>query len=106
MTIKGSKHKLHEKDHAAKHEVDFRVTARRNKLFGLWLAEEMGLPEGEHEAYAKQVVSADLAEPGDDDVLRKVEADLQQRNVAISREELISKLTAFNAEARAQLQSS
>jgi hypothetical protein len=104
MTIKGTKHKLHEKDHAAKHESDFRVTARRNKLFGLWLAEMMGLPAGEHEAYAKKVVSADLEEPGDEDVLRKVEADLQERNVTISREELVRKLNTLSAEARVQLQ--
>jgi len=35
-------------------ELMFRVTARRNRLFGLWAAAQLGLPLGEEaEAYAK-----------------------------------------------------
>jgi hypothetical protein len=39
----------------------FRVTARRNKLFGLSVAARLGLPNGEEaKAYAKSVVAADF----------------------------------------------
>ena len=34
------------------------MTARRNKLLGLWAAELMNIRGAEAEAYAKQVVSA------------------------------------------------
>jgi hypothetical protein len=42
-------------------ELRFRVTARRNRLFGLWAAAQLGLPAGEEaDAYAKTVVAADF----------------------------------------------
>ncbi|MDE0056939.1 MAG: DUF1476 domain-containing protein [Defluviicoccus sp.] len=62
-------------------EFQFKTTARRNKLLGLWAAEKLGLSDGDAEAYAKEVVVADFEEPGDDDVLRKVVADLEGKDV-------------------------
>ena len=54
-------------------ELRFRVTARRNRLFGLWAAARLGLPPGEEaDTYAKEVVAADFEAPGDDDVIGKV----------------------------------
>ncbi|HEY7766421.1 MAG TPA: DUF1476 domain-containing protein [Aestuariivirgaceae bacterium] len=79
-------------------ELRFKATARRNKLFGLWAAEKLGLSGAEAEAYAKTVVSADFTEPGDEDVFRKVRADFDAKKVAQSdhqirrtMEELMSK---------------
>ena len=64
-------------------ELMFRVTARRNRLFGLWAAVRLGLPAGEEaEAYAKTVVAADFEAPGDADVIEKVRADLEEKGVA------------------------
>ena len=60
-------------------EFKFKVTARRNKLLGLWAAGLMNIEGGDAEAYAKQVVISDFDEPGDDDVLRKVLGDLQAK---------------------------
>jgi hypothetical protein len=60
---------------------EFKVMARRNKLLGLWAADLMDLHDEEAEAYAKTVVIADLEEAGDDDVFRKVRADLDKANV-------------------------
>ena len=65
-------------------ELRFKATARRNRLLGVWAAEKMGLSESEGEAYAKEVVKSDFAEPGDDDVLQKVLADLQGKGVEMS----------------------
>ena len=45
-----------------KEERAFRVTARRNRLFGLWAASRLGLAGEDAEAYA-MVVVADLARP-------------------------------------------
>jgi Uncharacterized conserved protein len=104
MAYDSSKGKLHEKDHANKHEKDFRVSARRNKLLGLWAAELMNIHGADADAYAKQVVSADLDEPGDDDVVRKVMGDLERSGVALPREQLIRKMEELLAEARHQLQ--
>ena len=57
-------------------EMQFKAEARRNKLLGLWAAEKMGLTSDAADAYAKTVVIADLQEVGDEDVYRKVSADL------------------------------
>jgi hypothetical protein len=55
----------------------FKATARRNKLFGLWVAEQLGKTGADADAYAKSVVLADFEEAGDADVIRKVSQDLQ-----------------------------
>ena len=65
-----------EKKFAHDEELAFKATARRNKLLGLWAAEKLGKSGPEADVYAKSVVMADFEEAGDDDVLRKVKADL------------------------------
>lgn len=65
-------------------EMRFKASARRNKLVGLWAAEQMGLSGAEADAYAKEVIKADFEEAGDDDVLRKVFGDLKAKGVDTS----------------------
>jgi hypothetical protein len=57
-------------------EMQFKAEARRNKLLGLWAAELMGKSSDEADAYAAEVIKADFAEAGDEDVYRKVSGDL------------------------------
>lgn len=92
-----------EHDHALRHEAEFRVLARRNRLFGLWLAGEMGMKGEAAEAYAKEVVAADLDEPGDADVLRKVMADIKAKELDIGEDKVRAKMDKMLAEARKQL---
>lgn len=54
----------------------FRITARRNKLLGLWAAEKLGKSGEVATAYAAEVVAAEIEAPGGAGVLRKVVADL------------------------------
>lgn len=63
-------------------DLRFKATARRNKLLGLWAAEKLGKTGADADAYAKSVVMADFEEAGDDDVIRKVRADLDAAGVA------------------------
>ncbi len=60
------------------HDADlrFKAEARRNRLLGEWAAGQLGKTGDEARTYAMSVVSADFAEPGEEDVFRKVEADL------------------------------
>lgn len=62
-------------------ELQFKAEARRNKLLGLWAAEQMGLTGDEAAAYAKEVIKADFQEPGDEDVFRKVREDFDAKGV-------------------------
>ena len=86
-------------------ELEFKINARRNKLLGLWVAEQLGIPAGEAEAYAKSVVMADFAKPGDDDVIEKVIADCQAKGVAMTEQRLRKRLGELHDVARQQVMS-
>jgi hypothetical protein len=92
-----------ERKYALDEEQKFKATNRRNKLLGLWAAEKMGLGGDEAAAYAKDVVASDFEEAGDDDVLRKVLADLGAKGVTVTEAELRTKMDALIAEAVAQV---
>ncbi len=62
-------------------ELRFKVTARRNKLLGLWAAQKFGMEGGDADAYAKTVVIADFDRPCDDDVVEKVMADFANYDI-------------------------
>jgi hypothetical protein len=51
-------------------ELLFRIASRRARLIGLWAAERLGVTGEGAEAYAQDVVSADLDEPGHADIIR------------------------------------
>ena len=53
-------------------ELRFKALARRNKLLGLWAAEKLGKTGDDADAYASEVVIADIEEAGDEDVFRKI----------------------------------
>ncbi len=88
------------------HDADreFRITARRNRLIGLWAADRLGLTEAEADAYAKAVVQADFEETGDEDVIRKLIGDLVKGGVDTSDIEIRDMLARKADEARAQLE--
>lgn len=65
-------------------KLGFEAEAKGSKIFGLWVAEQIGLDEDSAEAYAKTVVEANLDEPGFDDILRKVRPDLEEKGIEIS----------------------
>lgn len=85
-------------------ELVFRITMRRNRLFGLWAAARLGIPTGDAaNAYAETVVAADFERPGDADILRKVLTDFAEKNIAVTEAELRAELIRRGEEARRQL---
>jgi hypothetical protein len=88
MTTFDKREEGFEKKFALDEEQKFRAMARRNKLLGLWAAEKMGLTGADADAYAREVVKADVEEAGDHDVFRKVRADLDAKKVAQSDHQL------------------
>ena len=83
-------------------EIQFKVTARRNKLLGLWAADKLGMSGDDAEVYAKEVVASDFDESGDDDVLRKVLGDLQGKGLDISQKTVRQEMDALMGEAKHQ----
>ncbi len=71
-----------ESKYAHDQELQFRATARRNRLVGHWAAELLGKSGDEVGAYAVEVVKADFQEAGDEDVVRKLATDLGDRSDA------------------------
>lgn len=101
MTTFDDREKAFEKKFAHDAEMQFKAQARRDRLLGLWAAELMGLDADEAADYAKSVVIADLEEAGDDDVYRKVSADLEAKGVPT--EGLRAKMSELLAIAKAQI---
>ena len=65
-------------------ELAFKARNRGNKMFGLWVAEQLGLSGEAADNYARDVVVADFDLPGDEDILTKVRADLDGKSIQIS----------------------
>jgi len=84
-------------------ETQFKITARRNKLLGLWAAGKMGLGGADADAYAKEVVVADFEEAGDDDVLRKVLGDLTDKGLGLDAKAVRKQMDTLMATAREQI---
>ena len=84
-------------------EQNFKIAARRNKLLGLWAAGLMGMGEDDSEAYARTVVLSDLEEVGDEDVFRKVRADLDTAGTGTSDAAIREQMALLLPEARAQI---
>ncbi len=100
MTTFDERENAFESKFAHDEAMQFKATARRNKLLGLWAAELLGKSGAEAEAYAMEVVKSDFEEAGDEDVFRKLAGDLGDR----ADEALIrAKMTELRAVAEEQI---
>lgn len=102
MTTFDERERAFETKFAHDQEVQFKITARRNRLLGQWAAEKMKLTAEETDAYAKAVVQADFEEAGDEDVIRKVLGDLTSAGVEIDEAVVRAALDEMTVEARRQ----
>ena len=64
-------------------EMQFKVNAKRNKYLGEWVAEKLGKKDQNKEIYVQEVIKSDFAEPGDEDVFRKIQKDLKESGIEI-----------------------
>ena len=92
-----------EKQFVSTAEQDFKIEARRNKLLGLWVAELIGKTGDEVMPYVLEVIKSDMEEVGDEDVFRKVKADIIAAGAQMSDVELRERMDIFLTEARKQI---
>ncbi len=96
-----------EKSFEAKYKMDeelaFKVAARRNKLLGEWLADKFGMTSDQKADYAHTVVMADLDEPGIEDVVRKVMADVTEHGADVAEQDVRNKISELEAVAVEQI---
>jgi len=103
MTTFDKREEGFEKKFAHDEELRFKAMARRNKLLGLWVAEKLGIAGEDAATYAKAVVAADFEEAGDNDVFRKVRADLDAKKISVSDQELRKTMDELLAKAVDQI---
>jgi hypothetical protein len=103
MTTFDKREEGFEKKFALDEEQKFKAEARRNRLLGMWAAEQLGITGDAATAYAKEVVAADFDEAGDADVMRKVAGDFKAKGVAITEAQVRAKMDELMAVAAAQV---
>jgi hypothetical protein len=86
-------------------ELRFKISARRNKLLGLWAAEKLGIDGDAADAYAKEVVLSDFEKPGDEDVLEKVQADFEAKGVDQDAHKIRVEMDRLWSDAESQIMS-
>ena len=104
MTTFDDRERSFEKKFAMDQELKFRAEARRNRLLGQWAAAKLGLSGTEVDDYVKAVRKADLAEKGDQDVMRKIRQDFDQKGVNVTDAELSRVMGEFLSSAVAAIE--
>ena len=87
-----------EKKFAHDQELQFKVSARRNKYLGQWASKIFGYDEEKEKEYIQSVIKADFAEAGDEDVFRKIKEDLKNHNIPDT--EIRKKMDEFSDKAK------
>jgi len=103
MSQFNSRKKAAENQFSHNKELEFKATARRNKLLGLWAAGLMGFEGDATAAYARQVIESDFEEVGEEDVYRKVKGDLDEKGIDQSEHQVRKQMEDLMTEALEQI---
>jgi hypothetical protein len=87
-------------------ELRFKAIARRNKLLGLWIAERLGKEGDDAQAYARDVVNAELERRHENGVIEKVLADCERAGCAVDPGDVRFKMEHLLRVAEQQIQQS
>ena len=90
--------KSFEKKFVHDEELQFKVSAKRNKYLGQWVSQILNFDSEQEAVYIQAVIKADFAEVGDEDVFRKIKEDLKEKN--ISDEDIRKKMNELNEKAK------
>tara|TARA_Y100000590_G_scaffold151491_1_gene174064 strand:- start:6344 stop:6652 length:309 start_codon:yes stop_codon:yes gene_type:complete len=101
MSSFDEREKSFEKKFAHDEEKQFKISARRNKYLGQWVSKILGYNSDKETEYIQSVIKADFQEAGDEDVFRKLKADLKDHN--ITEEEIRKKMDELNEKAISDL---
>lgn len=103
MTTFDERERAFENKFRTDEELRFKVAARRDRLLGLWAAQQMGKTGREAEIYASDLISVDVEKAGDEEVVEKLAADLRAAGTAIEVHTIRARMHAFQDEARKQI---
>ena len=100
MTTFDKREEGFEKKFAHDEELKFKATARRNRMVGQWAADKLGLTGAEADAYAKEVVLAEIEGTG---VFAKLRKDFDAKGVAQSDHQISRVMTELLEKAVADI---
>ena len=106
MTTFDERKNAFEKKFAHDQDLRFKAESRRNKMLAEWAGAKLGLSGTDLEDYVKAVRKADLAEKGDDDVVRKVKGDLDAKGLGVGEDEIRGVMSGFLEQAVADIEGS
>lgn len=104
MTTFDERKSAFENKYAHDQEFLFKLEARTCKLFGLQVAEKMGLSGDDASTYAADMIAANLEEGGFDDIKRKARKDFADKGVEVSDHVIDVMVEQCFDEARKQLE--
>ena len=81
MSKFNEREKSFEKKFVRDEELQFKVDAKRNKYLGEWAAKKLDKSDADKEAYVQEVIKSNFAEPGDEDVFRKIQSDFKKASI-------------------------
>jgi len=93
--------KAFEKKFANDQEAEFKISAKRNKLLGTWVASILNLNEEQKKNYITEVIKSDFQEAGDEDVFKKIKKDLESKNIQDT--EIRQKMSEFLEAAKKEI---
>ena len=98
MNTFDEREKSFEKKFAHDEELQFKISARKNKYLAQWASKILGYNEEKEKDYIQSIIKADFEEAGDNDVFRKLKTDLKDHN--ISEEEIRKKMDELTEKAK------
>jgi hypothetical protein len=92
-----------EKRFAVDEELAFKALARRNKLIGLWLAEQVGLKEAEAKPYAEALVAAQVGAADPNSLFNEIKTRLAKAGVDLSDNRIRRRIEEAGEQARKEI---
>ena len=80
--------KSFEKKFAKDQELQFKVSARRNKYLAEWAGLKLGKNDEQKQNYIQEIIKADMEEAGEEDVFRKVKKDFENSAISMDDSEI------------------
>ena len=102
MTTFDKREEAFEKKFSIDEDLRFKAMVRRSRLIGLHVAEKLGWSGPDADAYAKEVVVAEV-DGGDEGVVAKLLADAAARGIDVTEANIRAKMAELLAVAVAQV---
>ena len=82
-----------EKKFARDEELQFKVSAKRNKYLAEWAGLKLGKNAEQKQNYIQEIIKADMEEAGDEDVFRKVKKDFENSAINMDDSEIRNQMS-------------